>query len=381
MKDTACSKSFFSIAVTVVSIAVVCLITYTANAQALLQTGRDAPGFSLKDTEGNQIDLSQYSKKKAVVLLFWATWSDNSRKALKRFQEFHEKYADRGIQILGIDADSQTISPEEREKIKKTLQEMSISYPVLLDKELDTFHAYGIIAIPSTIVIMDGKISYELPGLPLIGTEDMFDYLRGIAGEKPRGKVEPRYRPSYDAIADANLARGFAREKMNTMAYPFFKKAIKKDPKYMLPYVELAKLYEADGNTQEAEATLRKALSIDGDNMAVMSALGYLLTKTGKMQEALDILSRAARMDSYTPSHYYYAYALGKAGKLKESLEAFDKALSLDPFEVEIYRLRAEIYEDNKMLKEASADYRKALELTLKIDPSIVKGPALTGPN
>jgi Tfp pilus assembly protein PilF/peroxiredoxin len=374
-------KRFFSLAGAAVVISMTALFAYSANAQALLQTGREAPAFSLKDAEGNRIDLSQYAQKKAIVLLFWATWSANSRKALKRFEEFHEKYSDKGIQIVGINADNQTISPEDVEKIRKTTQEMGVSYPVLLDRGLDTFHAYGVIALPSIIVIMDGKITYELPGLPLIGTEDMFDYLRVIAGDKPRSKAKPTYSPRYDAIADANLARGFAKEKMNAMAYPFFKKAIEKDPKYILPYVELAKLYESDGNTREAEATFRKALSIDGDNVAVMSTLGYFLTKTGKIQEALDILSRAAKMDSYTPSHYYYAYALGKAGKLKESLEAFDKALSLNPFEVEIYRLRAEIYEDNKMLKEASAEYRKALELTLKIDPSIFKRPSLAGSN
>jgi Tfp pilus assembly protein PilF/peroxiredoxin len=375
-------QRFFSLAVTFAIIAMITLFTYSANAQALLQTGMEAPGFSLKDIGGNRIELSQYAHKKAVILLFWATWSDNSRKALKRFQGFYEKYAYKGFQIVGIDADNQTISMEDQEAIKKTLKETGVSFPVLLDKGLDTFHAYGVIAIPSTIVIMDGKITYELPGLPLVGTEDMFDYLRGIAGETPHSKAEPIYRPRYDAIADANLARKFAKEKMNAMAYPFFRKAIEKDPKYMLPYVELAELYASDGNTQEAEATVRKALTIDGNNVAVMSELGYLLTRAGRMQESLDILSRAATKDSsYTPSQYYYAYALGKAGKLRESLAAFDKALSLNPFEVEIYRLRAEIYEENRMLKEAASDYRKALELTLNIDPSVISGPAITGRN
>ncbi|MEJ2695738.1 MAG: redoxin domain-containing protein [Candidatus Sulfobium sp.] len=375
-----CRRRFFPFALTAVIIAVVTCFAYSVNAQALLQTGKEAPGFTLKDLEGNRTTLSQYAQKKAVVLLFWSTWSANSKKALKRFEAFHQKYPDKEIQILGINADNQTISTEDVENIRKTVQETGITFPVLLDRGLEAFHTYGVIAIPSTIVIMEGRIAYELPGLPLVGTEDLFDYLRELAGEKPRSKTEPRYRPRYDAIADASLAKGFAKEKMNAMAYPFFKKAIDKDPKYMLPYVGLARLYEADGNPKAAEATLRKALSIDGGNVVVMSELGCLLTKTGKTQQALDILSSAAKKDSYTPSHYYYAYALGKAGKFTESLAAFDKALSLNPFEVTIYRLRAEIYEDNKMLKEASADYRKALELTLKIDPAIVRGPAPTGP-
>lgn len=379
MTGTTGRKRFVGLIITAVVMAMVTFFSYSANAQALLQTGMEAPDFSLKDIGGNTVTLSQYAQKKAVVLLFWASWSANSRKALSRFQSFHEKYAQRGIQIIGIDVDNQTISSEDVDNIKKTAHETGVSYPLLLDKELQTFRAYGVIAVPSTVVIMNGKITYEMPGLPLIGTEDLFDYLRVIVGEKPRSKPKPAYMPRYDAIADANLAKKFAKEKMNAMAYPFFKKAIEKDPKYMLPYVGLAKLYESDGKNHEAEATLRKALTMGGDNAAVMSELGYLLTKTGKTREALDILAKAVKRGSYTPSHYYYAYALGKAGRLKDSLAAFDKALSLNPFEVSTYLLRAEIYEDNKMLKEASADYRKALELTLKIDPSIIGKPPLTG--
>lgn len=377
MRDMVRSKKSISLGLTALIIAVLTFFACSANAQALLQTGMDAPAFTLKDLRGNSVELSDYSQKKAVVLLFWASWSTNSTKALKRFENFHEKYSGRGIQIIGINVDNQTISSEDIGKIKKRITETGVSFPVLIDRGLDTFHAYGVIAIPSTIVIIGGKITYEMPGLPLIGTESMFDYLRVTAGDKPRSEVKPIHMPRYDAIADANLARRFAKEKMNAMAYPFFKKAIEKDPKYMFPYVGLAELYESDGNNKEAEATLRKALSLKGSNVVVMSKLGYLLTKTGKTQEALDLLSRAAKNDSYTPSLYYYAYALGKAGKLRESIADFDKALSLNPFEIRIYLLRAEVYEDNKMLKEASADYRRALELTLKIDPSIIRQPAL----
>lgn len=378
MKRVTGRKRFLSFTAAAVVIAIMTFFG-SAGAQALLQTGMEAPGFSLKDIEGGTNALSQFSGKKAVVLLFWASWSTNSRKALKRFQKFHEKYSGKGIQIVGIDVDNQTISDEDVKNIRETIHETGVSFPVLIDRGLDTFRAYGVIAIPSTVVIMKGKIAYEMPGLPLIGTEDMFDYLRVLAGEKPLKKAAPVYSPPFDAIADTSLAGKFVKQKMKTMAYPFYKKAIEKAPRYMLPYVGLANLYESDGEMKEAETTLRKALSIDSGNVVVMSELGYLLTRTGRLKEALDILSMATKKGSYTPSLYYYAYALGKAGKLRESLAAFDKALSLNPFDVRIYRLRAEVYEDKGMLKEASADYRKALELTLKIDPAIIGQPAHPG--
>ncbi len=361
-------KKSVSVLSSIIFIAIIGLpFTCTAIAQALLQVGTQAPDFSLKDIAGNDRTLSLYSQKKAVVVLFWSTWSSNSLKALKRFEEFHRKYKDKGIQIIGISAENQTISAEDLANVNRVVRELGISFPVLLDQGLSTFHNYSTIALPSIVVISDGKITHELPGLPLVATEDLFDTLMVLAGEQPRKKTEPKYKPRHDAIADTNLGRGFVRKKLYSTAYPFFKKAIDKDPKYMLPYAELARLYETEGNIPEAEGTLRKALSIEPENVVILSDLGYLLSKTGKVKEAIDILDKAAKLNSYTPSHYYLAYALGIDGRMNEALLSFEKALSLNPFESTIYLLRAEIYEHNKMLKEASADYRKALELLLKI--------------
>jgi Tfp pilus assembly protein PilF/peroxiredoxin len=340
---------------------------YSVSAQALLQTGAQAPEFSLKDVGGKTVSLSDFSKNKAVVLVFWSTWSDKSKKALKRFEEFHGKYQAKGVQVIGINTDNQTMSAEDIEKVKKTAADWGISFPVVVDRGLDTFRAYSAIALPSTVVVVDGKISYELPGLPLVGTESLFDYLLTLAGEQPKTKAAPKYQPRHDAIADTNLARGFVKKKMKAMAYPYFKKAIEKDPEYMLPYVELAKLQELDGDSAAAEETLKAALGVKPEHVVVLSEFGYLLTREGKIKEAVPLLEKAVSLNSFTPAHYYYAYALGKAGKTAEAMSAFKDALDLNPFEPAIYLLRAEIDEDTGMTKEAAEDYRKTLELKLKV--------------
>ncbi len=291
----------------------------------------------------------------------------NLPRLLGRFEELHKKYKDKGIQVIGINTDNQTISAEDLKNVNSMVKNLDISFPILIDQGLSTFHSYNTIALPSIIVVSDGKITHELAGLPLMATENLFDDLMVLAGEQPRKKMEPSYKPRHDAIADANLGKGFVTKKLYAMAYPFFKKAIEKDPKYMLPYVELSKLYETESNIPEAEGTLRKALSVEAETVVILSELGYLLSRTGKVKEAIEVLDKAAKLNSYTPSHYYLAYALGKEGRTNEALASFEKALSLNPFETTIYILRAEIYEQNKMMKEASADYRKALEMLLKI--------------
>ncbi|VAW41226.1 hypothetical protein MNBD_DELTA04-1161 [hydrothermal vent metagenome] len=362
-------KITFSIIVFFVSFVSFSCIT---NAQALLQTGMAAPQFSLKNIENDKISLSQYSRKKAVIILFWATWSANSPRALKRFERFYKKYKDKGIQVIGINVENQTISDNDVGNIKEVIKKLQITFPVLLDRGLKTFHSYHVMALPSTIVVSGGKISYELPALPIIGTENMFNYLLALIGESPPRKVIPIHMPRYDVIADTNLGRRFAKRKIYVMASSLFEKAIKKDPEYIVPYIALAELYGSEGKNTEAEKTLRKALAVEPGNVVTMSELGYLLSKTGKIKEAIKILSGAVKKNSYTPAYYYLAYALSKDGKLKEALKLFKKAISLNPYEPAIYLLRAEVYENSKMLKEAASDYRKALELFLG-DPLLIQ--------
>ena len=343
-------------------------LSVPAHAQALLQAGMQAPQFTLKNLEGADTSLSGYAEKKAVVLLFWSTVNGRSQKALKRFEEFHRTYKDKGIQIIGINADNQHLSKRDMEAIGKIVKDLGITFPMLLDDGLKTFHDYNVIALPSTLVVSGGKITYELPGFPLVKTEDMFDYLRVLAGETPRTTMEPKRMPQHDAIANANLAMSYVKRKRSEMAVPLFKKAIDKDPKYVLPYVELAKLYAAEGKNKDAEELLRKALEAEPDNQVVMSELGYLLAKTNRPKEAVDILGKAVKMDSYTPAYYYYAYALALDGAMDKSLEAFAGALSLNPYDPMTYILRGQAYEHQKMSKEASLDYKKALQMLLKVE-------------
>jgi cytochrome oxidase Cu insertion factor (SCO1/SenC/PrrC family) len=43
-------------------------------AVAQLPTGSSAPDFTLRDTQGNSVSLSQYRGKRYVLVDFWASW-------------------------------------------------------------------------------------------------------------------------------------------------------------------------------------------------------------------------------------------------------------------------------------------------------------------
>src|SRR5215469_14049918 len=65
-----------------------------------------APGFSLVESNGSTVRLSDY-RGKVVLLNFWATWCGPCRVEIPWFIEFEKGYHDRGFAIIGISMDEQ----------------------------------------------------------------------------------------------------------------------------------------------------------------------------------------------------------------------------------------------------------------------------------
>ncbi len=63
-----------------------------------------APDFSAKDAEGAPFKLSDY-RGQVVLLDFWATWCHGCKTEIPWYIEFHDKYKDRGLSVVGISMD------------------------------------------------------------------------------------------------------------------------------------------------------------------------------------------------------------------------------------------------------------------------------------
>lgn len=105
-----------------------------------------APDFTLRDTAGNRVTLSQL-KGKVVLLDFWATWCGPCRQSMPSVQKLHEEYASKGLQVLGVNVD------EDPSSVAAFAGKMGITYPVLLAGGTGVDSEYGVTGIPAFLLL------------------------------------------------------------------------------------------------------------------------------------------------------------------------------------------------------------------------------------
>jgi len=114
--------------------------------------GERFPDFKLKDLKGRLTSLEDFQGKTLIVNL-WMTTCSPCKKEMPMLQRLQDKYADRGLVVVGISADNYP------QTVQRFAQQLGINYTLLLNPQLytqETEKKFGFNSFPTTFVV-DGS--------------------------------------------------------------------------------------------------------------------------------------------------------------------------------------------------------------------------------
>lgn len=104
-----------------------------------LDTGQNAPAFTLTDQSGRSVSLSDYAGRHLVVFFYPAAMTPGCTKEACDFRDNLQVLRDGGYEVVGI-------SPDPMDKQARFAEQESLTYPLLSDTDkavLDAYGAYG----------------------------------------------------------------------------------------------------------------------------------------------------------------------------------------------------------------------------------------------
>ena len=116
--------------------------------EARPEVGYLAPDFTLPSLDGQTVRLSDFRGKKAIFLNFWATWCIPCRQEMPTMDKAYQEYKSRDLEVLAISLDAGSKSV-----VKNFMSELKLSYPALLDPEMEVLRLYRQFSIPATFLI------------------------------------------------------------------------------------------------------------------------------------------------------------------------------------------------------------------------------------
>lgn len=117
-----------------------------------LTEGQRGPGLRLaRFPDGALVSLEAYADK-LVVLNFWATWCTPCTVEMPTLEALWRQYGARGLVVVGVSVDRNA----PRTVLEPYIRHHGLTFPVLLDPDSRTAHAWRVTGIPATFLVRPG---------------------------------------------------------------------------------------------------------------------------------------------------------------------------------------------------------------------------------
>lgn len=135
------------------------LISGCSEDGSLVTPGKPAQDFRLDTLSHDRFYLNQHQGQ-VVMLVFWATWCSSCKQELIALQPLVQQYSPEKLTIAAL-----CTNPENLDTVKAIVQNLGLTYPILLDKRAKIFQQYHLRAYPTTIIIdQEGIVNFVRTG-------------------------------------------------------------------------------------------------------------------------------------------------------------------------------------------------------------------------
>ncbi len=128
-----------------------------------LPLGTDIIDFSLPGTDDKIYSPADFADKKALVIIFMCNHCPYVQAILDRLIRFQSDYADKGVQLIGINSNESDNYPDDSfENMKKTAEERGFNFVYLHDESQEAAKAYQAQCTPDIYVFdKNRKLAYH----------------------------------------------------------------------------------------------------------------------------------------------------------------------------------------------------------------------------
>lgn len=137
-----------------------------------------APDFTVLDSDGNEVKLSDL-RGKPVVVSFWASWCGVCKTGMPDFEEAYAAYGD-DVHFMMVNL---TAGGETQDVARAYIEEKGYTFPIYFDTEMSAASAYGVNAVPVTYLVdAEGNlVAYGQGRLGLEGIEQGIEMAQDAA--------------------------------------------------------------------------------------------------------------------------------------------------------------------------------------------------------
>lgn len=354
-------------------------LSFSPNAAAAfrnVQNGAEAPAFRLQDLSGNEVSLESFKGDNAVILVFWATWSGRSLDELRDVQKLVGEYGTKGLKAVAVNVEHEHMTEDDLRAVRQKAASLNLTFPVLIDRGLDTFRNYGVVAVPSTGTLGRGNVLRDaFNGYPSFVFLELKSQVEVLLGMKPvetavAAKADTSHKPTRPALLNYNLGRRLYAFGMAEKAESKLRAAAAADPAWAAPNVLLGEVLltrsrKDPGRIAEARKAFESAIASEEGNVVARTGLARVFWFSGQSADAEREVDAALKGNrTYTPALLLKAGILARKGDAPGSEKAIREAIELNARDPQVYALAGRAYEEGKDLPKAASMYRKAWELS-----------------